>query len=888
MGLYDRALTASTENQPPSSPSKRQNQPDKEPQAGEDMIPTAEKSSSSQQENSLISRGLLTCWQFISGSCVIPAFLLEVPWLSLLAYSVIFLVNLLVVFGASIGYVKLLNSNISAGERIALQIAMAILKLFWSFFFIKRIFLVCLKNFDSPRVDDVVDGKDHLDQAPPTGLSRFFSLKSLFADEKDDIFSQENPSQKKNTIITDQKNDNLKEKENENENEGEKKNSFIQIDRNPDDENDIENDLIQQEESKYDNNHDNIHNHNDNDNIMMSDHHYYNNPAMSKKKLIFLSFLIIFNFVIAPIFAVAIFDANCFKYIFFSSPMISSKQEILMNNLFCSQSQFIYSFHGFQEIMTNQYCNSQLLTNEIQFLPPYMYSYQCTSTLLEEFVAIYIYQYCFSLCLFFVSISILLFLEKYHLYSEILTKLFLPKPFYFSILMYRRENSLVNPIESIESWLKQYLLPKFFFIDWDEMNILVGGDRATNRRRKKRNSLSNSRSLSGSSSFDFFSSSDSHDNHYHQYQSQEIEKNKTTTTTTTTTTTKSSSNSRSSIQLPSLRPDHHSQQRRQQQEDEKGQRRGSLYFDLFHRDHTYSNKCFDGDMVVMGFMGDLILLLTFGIAFPPLAVLCTISIILKTKYQQLIIGRLLHELKASIIQEDLKERSDGDNHEENEMILQEMMKQVKELFPFSAENNHQEEPSHRQFPPSQSHDPEEPKDPSSLSISLSGPLDSFTHLEQAEASQLRDLHRLSRSEKNLHHHRHHHRWLDPEEYLKTFCYESSFFFQYFIFMGKYLIAFSAMFLSFFLFDILGDVLGLYRSIWIIPVGSFLPFLAWLVYQCVENLFSSRGEPANGILKQSPEDIESQQPDRSSLLSDQKETEEESGKENDEKESAPQL
>jgi Leucine-rich repeat (LRR) protein len=314
-----------------------------------------------------------------------------------------------------------------------------------------------------------------------------------------------------------------------------------------------------------------------------------------------LSFLSVYNVVVVPLFATAIFDSNCFKYVFFSSAPVTLEYPI---PVFISETTKTYMV-GY---LVDSYAGS------ISFTPPFIYNYQCTSTLLTEFITIFVYKYAVSMFMMLLGSLTLFLLMKYRFASDLLTSVFVPKQVHFTVLRLEREGKLWKPLAA-----------------WEK---------------------------------------------------------------------------------PVVR-----------------------YFGLFLKEDEESYKCFDVDMIIIGLISDFSVLVTFGFVFPPLAVIVAVSIITQTVFHQLLIGRLVCELRSAIEDEEDKW------------------------------------------------------------LSLTA--------EEREKSP---------------------KWTLPEEYLAFLFQETRFIWEYFKPSIKYLAFFSSTFVSFFLFDMLADGVGLKRAIWIIPVMSLFPFL----------------------------------------------------------------
>jgi hypothetical protein len=317
-----------------------------------------------------------------------------------------------------------------------------------------------------------------------------------------------------------------------------------------------------------------------------------------------LSFLSVYNVVVVPVFATAIFDSSCFKYVFFTPAAITLEYPLTIPVLMSDTSNGT----------TFQYFAESYVESSISFTPPFIYNYQCTSTLLTEFITIFVYKYAVSMLMMMLGSLTLFLLMKYRFASDLLTSVFVPKQVHFSVLKLEREGKLWKPLAA-----------------WEKPIV--------------------------------------------------------------------------------------------------------KYFGLFLKEDEESYKCFDIDVIIIGLISDFGVLVTFGFVFPPLAVIVAVSIITQTVFHQLLIGRLICELRSAIQDEEDKW------------------------------------------------------------LSLTA--------EEREKSP---------------------KWTLPEEYLALLFQETRFIWEYFKPSIKYLAFFSSIFVSFFLFDMLADEVGLKRAIWIIPVMSLFPFL----------------------------------------------------------------
>jgi Leucine-rich repeat (LRR) protein len=115
--------------------------------------------------------------------------------------------------------------------------------------------------------------------------------------------------------------------------------------------------------------------------------------------VVFSSLLNIFNSILAPYLAAMIFDPNCFKFLIFQAPKVSSSYELDLGN--------VIQILGFWEGVSFE--------NMLSYIPPFNYNFQCSSTLLSEFITIFIFKFCMVIGIFlftFVLEEIVSFLES--------------------------------------------------------------------------------------------------------------------------------------------------------------------------------------------------------------------------------------------------------------------------------------------------------------------------------------------------------------------------------------------------------------------------------------------------------------------------------------------
>jgi hypothetical protein len=192
-------------------------------------------------------------------------------------YSLLILIDIVVVVGMNILYIFLLNRGVNKTQATFLQITIAILKQFWSFFYVKKLLIILQEK-----------------------------LLLLFPHEQQPQRQQQ--------------------------------------------------------------------------------HHHHQQPPPPHSyppiKAVQLStWLQVFNYIFATMIATATFDSNCFQYFLFQSPTVTTSY--------------------ITEIPGIQFSNSKItilpvpwpLTSEISYEPPFHYNFQCSSTLLSEFITVFIYKY---------------------------------------------------------------------------------------------------------------------------------------------------------------------------------------------------------------------------------------------------------------------------------------------------------------------------------------------------------------------------------------------------------------------------------------------------------------------------------------------------------------
>jgi Leucine-rich repeat (LRR) protein len=96
--------------------------------------------------------------------------------------------------------------------------------------------------------------------------------------------------------------------------------------------------------------------------------------------------ILIFNNLIAPCLAIAAGSAQCFEEIFTGSQTVSTSYSFT----YCKESSQIIDVDQELHTLCTHYEDMEIST---EFMPPYVYSYQCAPTLIIAYVPVFIYSY---------------------------------------------------------------------------------------------------------------------------------------------------------------------------------------------------------------------------------------------------------------------------------------------------------------------------------------------------------------------------------------------------------------------------------------------------------------------------------------------------------------
>lgn len=112
--------------------------------------------------------------------------------------------------------------------------------------------------------------------------------------------------------------------------------------------------------------------------FLHSAHKFENNlnGIMTERDLSVHVYLLIFNLVLAPVFAAMSSDSNCFEELFDPPEPITTT--------------FVYEGCGIAGVSVNCATSSVVGTEQTTFQPPYIYQYDCASAILKDYVPVYI------------------------------------------------------------------------------------------------------------------------------------------------------------------------------------------------------------------------------------------------------------------------------------------------------------------------------------------------------------------------------------------------------------------------------------------------------------------------------------------------------------------
>jgi Leucine-rich repeat (LRR) protein len=104
-----------------------------------------------------------------------------------------------------------------------------------------------------------------------------------------------------------------------------------------------------------------------------------------ERRIFFLTHLLIFNNVLAPFVAAIFVSPNCFYYLLITPPEVTTSY----NTVQCDEEIGSY--------ITEGVClETSVINQSLSYIPPFFYSYQCSSNLLSTFISFYIYRYFFT------------------------------------------------------------------------------------------------------------------------------------------------------------------------------------------------------------------------------------------------------------------------------------------------------------------------------------------------------------------------------------------------------------------------------------------------------------------------------------------------------------
>eukprot|EP01040_Poterioochromonas_malhamensis_P010101 gene10101-10980_t len=134
---------------------------------------------------------------------------------------------------------------------------------------------------------------------------------------------------------------------------------------------------------------------------------YYSNKEDNlfneERRIFFLTYLLTFNNVIAPLIAALFISPDCFYYLLVTPPSITTDYNVVV----CDKEVGSYIYEGI--------ClDYNVLTPSVSFIPPFLYSYQCSSTLLPIFASFNLYRYFFTGVLIPISRIVLKLVQEWY------------------------------------------------------------------------------------------------------------------------------------------------------------------------------------------------------------------------------------------------------------------------------------------------------------------------------------------------------------------------------------------------------------------------------------------------------------------------------------------
>jgi hypothetical protein len=92
-----------------------------------------------------------------------------------------------------------------------------------------------------------------------------------------------------------------------------------------------------------------------------------------------MAFVMILNVIIIPCFSVMVISPECFKAVFFTTSSVQSVYSTLVCN------QYYFSATGYHCLQTEK------IPQTTSYTPPFLYSFQCSSSILRSYALIYVY-----------------------------------------------------------------------------------------------------------------------------------------------------------------------------------------------------------------------------------------------------------------------------------------------------------------------------------------------------------------------------------------------------------------------------------------------------------------------------------------------------------------
>lgn len=105
-----------------------------------------------------------------------------------------------------------------------------------------------------------------------------------------------------------------------------------------------------------------------------------------EQEMPYMTFIVLFNSIVAPCLATAAVDSNCFYNLFIAPHSVTSVFPTVSNNQECFGTQFLGNSTCSNATESVSYIN-------VSYDPPFIYSYQCSSSILTNYASVYVLMF---------------------------------------------------------------------------------------------------------------------------------------------------------------------------------------------------------------------------------------------------------------------------------------------------------------------------------------------------------------------------------------------------------------------------------------------------------------------------------------------------------------